>query len=134
MYEDFDTIEMKWPAQMRFCVRLGIPAWAMPEEGTSTHVRRRVITFLFHKPWLAYRLLPAYMEYCDCRLHMSLLQREANRIRTSSNNDLVDHILSQTGLHLIRESQRDWSELCGLASQKLMHLRYHEDMKKSIFR
>ena len=57
-----------------------------------------------------------------------MLEREGDKIRTDKNRDMVAHFIRQAGLNLVQESPCDWSEIIGLQSQKLAHLRYYEDL------
>ena len=129
-----DGRDLDWPARALFCHKMGIDVSQTPEERNDTGLGRAVLFFLLAKPWFLYRLLPAYLEYCECKLHMHMLYQEADMYRTDENAGLVDHIVAQTGQSLVRESPKDWSELCGLAMQKLAHLQYHDDLKNSLFR
>ena len=129
-----DQKKKDWSAEGRMCKSMDISVSYTPDDRSITDFSRAVLQKLISKPWYLFRFIPAYFDYCECKSYLLWLQEEANKVRTKGNSDLVDHILLRTGEHLVRESKKDWSELCGLATQKLVHLQYHEELKYKTFR
>ena len=120
-----DQNDKNWAAQERFCRRLGIPFSYAEEEGVDFHKNAAIFGLLIRKPWLVFRVFTVLNEYWTCRYYVDMIAREAKLLQTRENESLVESILHQVGLNLIFESPKDWSELMGLLSQKLVHLRYH---------
>ena len=115
-----------WAAQERFCRKLGLSR-APDTDKVAFGLTKAVFAHILRKPWQLYRLFPALVEYGDCKMYLVLLESEARKVRTPRNGDLVDHILMQGGRCLVRESPKDWPELCGLVVQKLSHLKYYDE-------
>ena len=129
-----DVSQKDWFAQERICKDMDIKATTSHAKAVTTSLAWAVLLKIISKPWYIFRILPAYVDYCDFRLYLVLLEEEADKVRTEENAELVEHILQRIGEHLVRESRKDWSELCGLATQKLIHLQYHDELKARTFR
>ena len=117
-----------WPAQERFCRKLGITLCADSVEGNVFDFKRALLSCIV-KPEYWKKVFPAFMEYCDCRLNMQILYGEADQVRTEKNTDLVDCILGQAEQSFLSEDPMDWPEVGGLISQKLLHLKYYEELR-----
>ena len=123
--QDTDSI-----AQERLCRRLGLPFSYIESRGGAFRMSQALLSFFLRKPWLGYRIFPALNEYWECKYYTGVLESEAEKVRTSKNDTLVNTILNCARQDLIREPLQSWPELIGLISQKLIHLRYHEDIAK----
>lgn len=123
-----DCNNKNWPAQERFCRSLRISFSWMKGEGRPFSIRKAFIAYMLSQPWHGYRLVPAMEDYVCCNMYINSLYWEAENVRTAVNGEIVDHILMQAGRDLIRESPADWPEISGLATQKLHHLDYHDDI------
>ncbi|MCL2121635.1 MAG: hypothetical protein FWH28_05230 [Clostridiales bacterium] len=86
------------------------------------------LAFLCRKPWLIFRLFSAVGEYYQCQFHILLLHKEADKVRTEQNSNLLDRIIHNAGECLVCSSCADWPELIGLSAQKIVHLAYHDDL------
>jgi len=117
-----------WAAQEYLCRRLGVSFSHTNENEKDFGTVKVMVSFLLRKPWLCYRLIPAINEYWECKYYIAVLQKDAVNIRTDINDGIVNYMLNQAWQDLIRESPVDWPELMGLVSQKLMHLRYHDEI------
>ena len=123
-----------WPAQQLFCRRLGITLCLEWERGEAFTLIKAARRYLIRQPWYWYRLIPALREYGDCKYHLAYLRREAGKVRTVRNRVLVEHILQQAAMNLVRESPENWPELGGLFSQKLAHLGYYDELSAERFK
>ena len=117
-----------WPAQERLCRSLGISYSRANTESSAFHLRKAVFSYLIKKPLRLYRLLLLINEYWNCKLYLHVLKTDGDKVRTAQNKEIVDQILDQAGQNLVRESPDDWSEIVGLHSQKLAHLKYYEEL------
>ena len=121
-----DDEHQEWPAQERLCNDLGISFCRARGEGAPFTALGAAFAFLARKPWQWLKLFSVLSEYWECKYYLLLLRGEADIVRTEENDRLVRHILRQAGQNLIREPSVHWSELCGLYSQKLVHLAYYD--------
>ncbi len=118
-----------WPAQWRFCLALGYrPGFGgTPSEAFS--FKKAVGGFLAEQPVYRWnKLFQALEEYYACLFHIRYLMQSAEKVAHEDNEAFIRQILEQSRVSLAKSAKEDWPELTGLWNQKLLHLRYYEDL------
>ena len=73
-------------------------------------------------------MLQAIEEYYACLCYIRYLNQSAERVADAGNEDFVLRILEQGRVSLAHSQKEEWPELAGLWNQKLLHLRYYEEL------
>lgn len=118
-----------WPAQWRFCLALGLrPNFdGPPSEAFS--FKKAIRSYLSARPIYQWgKVLQAIEEYYACLCYIRYLNQSAERVADAGNEDFVLRILEQGRVSLAHSQKEEWPELAGLWNQKLLHLRYYEEL------
>ena len=132
MYLALDRNFSAWPAQWRFCLLLGCrPGFGQGEGGaTEAFSFQKVIrSYASSRPFYQWgRILQAFEEYYACLCYIRFLEESARKVVNEENEALARRIVEQGRKAFARSEKRDWPELAGLWSQKLLHLRYYNEL------
>lgn len=126
---DINRNHTLWPAACQMAIILGYTPVLTQRNAASSDAWRLIWRSLRDHPilgltrgWLA---LETYWE-CGCYIRYILHQAEA--VRKPETRELVETIVAHSMVELSGSLRGAWSELSGLAVQKLRHIGYYEDV------